>query len=66
MVEDAFVKVDGFHISYMDFMVMDIEEDKEVPLILGRLFMKTSRVIIDVDEVKIKVRTHDDEVNFNV
>jgi len=29
---------------------MDIEEDVEVTLILGRPFMKTARVIIDVDK----------------
>ncbi|CAL0324442.1 unnamed protein product [Lupinus luteus] len=45
---------------------MDIEEDKEVPLILGRPFMKTARVVIDVDDGKLKVRVDDQEVNFNV
>jgi len=32
------------------FVVMDIKEDEEVPLILGRPFMKTVRVIVDVDK----------------
>ena len=45
---------------------MDIEEDKEVPLILDRLFIKTARDIIDVDEGKLKVRAQDDEGSFNV
>jgi len=45
---------------------MDIEEDTEVPLILGRPFMKTAKVIIDVDDGKLKVRVQDDEVKFNV
>jgi len=34
---------------------MDIEEDVEVPLILGRPFMKTAKVMIDMDEGKLKV-----------
>jgi len=36
---------------------MDMEEDMKVPLILGRPFMKTTRVIIDVDDGKMKVKT---------
>jgi len=35
---------------------MNMKEDEEVPLILGRPFMKISRIIIDVDEGKLKVR----------
>jgi len=34
---------------------MDIEEDVEVPLILGCPFMKTAKVMIDMDEGKLKV-----------
>ncbi|MCI75964.1 hypothetical protein A2U01_0097233, partial [Trifolium medium] len=40
MVEDVLVKVDKFMFP-IDFVVMDIEEDDDVPLILGRPFMKT-------------------------
>ncbi|XP_068504354.1 uncharacterized protein [Phaseolus vulgaris] len=49
IVEDLLVKVDNF-LFPIDFVVMDIEEDVEVPLILGRPFMKTAKVIIDVDK----------------
>jgi len=65
VAEDVLVKVDKFMFP-VDFVVMDIEEDIEVPLILGRPFMKTAKVIIDVDDGKLKVRVQDDEVNFNV
>uniref|UniRef100_A0A151UHL8 Retrovirus-related Pol polyprotein from transposon 17.6 n=1 Tax=Cajanus cajan TaxID=3821 RepID=A0A151UHL8_CAJCA len=40
--------------------------DPGIPLILGRPFMKTARVIIDMDDGKLKVRVQDEEVNFNV
>jgi len=50
----------------VDFVVIDMEEDVEVPLILGRSFMKTARLIIDVDKGKLKVRVQDEEVNFDV
>ncbi|XP_019435443.1 PREDICTED: uncharacterized protein LOC109341924, partial [Lupinus angustifolius] len=65
VVEDVLVKVDKFMFP-ADFVVLDMEEDVEVPLILGRPFMKTARVMIDVGAGKLKVRVQDDEVNFNV
>ncbi|XP_019465334.1 PREDICTED: uncharacterized protein LOC109363524 [Lupinus angustifolius] len=64
VVEDVLVKVYGL-VFPMNFVIMDIDEDKEIPLILGRPFMKTARVIIDVDDEKLKVRVEDQEVNFN-
>lgn len=41
IVEDVMVKVEKFMFS-MDFMVMDIAKDDEVPLIMGKPFMKTT------------------------
>ena len=54
VIKDVFVQVDKF-IFPMNFMVMDIEEDKEVPLILGRPFMKTARVIVNVNKWELKM-----------
>jgi len=47
IVEDVLVKVDKF-IFPTDFIVLDIEEDEDVPIILGRLFLATGRTLIDV------------------
>jgi len=65
IVEDLLVKVDKF-LFPVDFVVMDIEEDVDVPLILGRPFMRTTKVIIDVDKGKLKVCVENEEVSFNV
>ena len=65
VVEDLLVKVDKF-LFPVDFVVMDIEEDVDVPLILGRPFMKTTKVIIGVDKGKLKVCVENEEVSFNV
>ena len=51
IIEDVLVKVDKF-LFPVDFVVMDMDEDREVPLILGRHFMKTAEVLIDVDDGK--------------
>ena len=45
--EDFLVKVDKF-IFLADFIVLDMEEDKEIPITLGRPFLATGRVMIDV------------------
>jgi len=60
-VEDVLVRIVKF-VFPVNFVVKDIE----VLFILGRPFMKTTKIIIDVDEGKLKIRVKDDEVNFNV
>ena len=45
--EDVMVKVDKF-IFQADFIVLHMEEDKEIPIILGRPFLATGRAMIDV------------------
>ena len=47
IIEDVLVKVDKF-IFPVDFIVLDMEEDKEIPIILGRPFLATGRAMIDV------------------
>ncbi|XP_047172154.1 uncharacterized protein LOC124840182 [Vigna umbellata] len=63
--EDVIVKLDKF-LLLVDFVIREMEEDVNVPLILGRPFMKTARVLIDVENGKLKVRVQDKEVNFDV
>ena len=65
VIEDLLVKVDKF-IFPTDFIVLDMEEDKKVPIILGRPFLATGRAIIDVQKGELKLRVQDDEVKFSV
>ena len=65
IAEDVLVKVDKF-VFPVDFVVMDIEEDDDVPLILGRAFMLAARMMIDYDDGLMKVRLDDEEINFNL
>jgi len=46
--------------------VLDIEEDEELPLILGRPFLATGRTIIDVQQGKLTLRLNEEEVVFKV
>ncbi|KAF7812151.1 DNA-directed DNA polymerase [Senna tora] len=65
IIENVLVKVDKF-ILPVDFIVLDYEEDKNVPIILGRPFLATGRTIIDVQKGELTMRVQDQEVKFNV
>jgi len=45
---------------------MEVKEDEEVPLILGRPFMKTVRIIVDVDKGELQLRAQNEEETFNL
>ena len=47
ILEDVLIKVGKF-IFLMDFIVIDMEELKQVPLLLGRPFLATREALIDV------------------
>ena len=65
IIEDVLVKVDKFMFP-ADFIVLDMEEDKEIPIILGRPFLATGRAMIDVQRGELKLRVQEEEVKFNV
>ncbi|XP_024969765.1 uncharacterized protein LOC112509136 [Cynara cardunculus var. scolymus] len=46
-IEDVLVQVDKF-IFPADFIILDFEADKDIPIILGRPFLATGRTLIDV------------------
>ena len=64
-IEDVLVKVDKFIFS-KDFIVLGMEENKEILIILGSPFLATDRALIDVQKRELKMRVQDDEVTFNV
>ncbi|KAK8952364.1 hypothetical protein KSP39_PZI003940 [Platanthera zijinensis] len=65
IVEDVLVKVDKF-IFPADFVVLDMDEDKDVPIILGRPFLATGRTLIDVQKGELTMRVNDENVTFNI
>nr|KYP60313.1 hypothetical protein KK1_015766 [Cajanus cajan] len=64
VIENMLVKVDKFTFP-ADFVILDMEEDSDVPIILGRPFMKTAREIIDVGDGEFKLRVRDEVITFN-
>ena len=65
VIEDVLVKVDKF-IFPAYFIVLYIEEDKEILIILGRPYLATGRAMINVQKGELKLRVQDDEVIFSV
>ena len=55
MIEDVLVKVDKC-IFPTDFIILDMEEDKEIPIIIRRPFLVTGRDLIDVQKSELRLR----------
>ena len=47
-------------------MVIDIEEDKQVPLLLRRPFLATGEALIDVKKGELTLRVGDEAMHFNL
>ncbi|XP_073137428.1 uncharacterized protein [Henckelia pumila] len=65
VVEDVLVKVDKFIFS-AEFVVLDMEEDQNVPIILGRPFLATGRALIDVHKGELTLRVGSEAATFNI
>ncbi|XP_075507502.1 uncharacterized protein LOC142544330 [Primulina tabacum] len=65
IVEDVLIKVDKF-IFPADFVILDMEEDQDAPLIFGRTFLATGRALIDVHKGELTLRVGGEEVIFNI
>ena len=65
VLEDVLVKVGKF-IFLVDFVVMKMEEDNQVPLLLGRPFLATGAALIDVQKGELTLRVGNEAVQFNL
>ena len=65
ILEDVLIKVGKF-VFPVDFVVINIEEDKQVPLLLGRTFLAIGAPLIDVKKRELTLRVGDEAVHFNL
>ena len=65
VIEDVLVRVKHFTFP-ADFIVMDIEEDSEIPLILGRPFMLTASCVVDMGKRKLEMGIEDQKISFDL
>ncbi|XP_039131782.1 uncharacterized protein LOC120268435 [Dioscorea cayenensis subsp. rotundata] len=65
IIEDILVKVDKFTFP-VDFVIMDVDDKVEVPLILGRPFLATSKALIDVKDGRLALLVGEEEIIFKL
>ena len=65
VLEDVLIKVGKF-IFPVDFVVMDMEEDTQVSLLLGRPFLAIGAAMIDVKNGELTLRVGKEAVHFNL
>ncbi|XP_073061857.1 uncharacterized protein [Primulina eburnea] len=65
IVEDVLIKVDKF-IFPADFVILDMEEDQDAPLIFRRPFLATGKALIDVHKGELTLRVGGEAVIFNI
>ena len=65
VLEDVLIKVGKF-IFTVDFVVMNMEEDTQVPLLLGRPFLTTGATLIDVKMGELTLRVGEEAVHFKL
>ncbi|CAN6542669.1 unnamed protein product [Malus baccata var. baccata] len=65
IIEDLIIKVDNLYLP-ADFVILDMDEDMQTPIILGRPFMATARTLIDVEAGTFTLRVQDQSVVFSL
>ena len=65
ILENVLVKVGKF-VFPVDFVVINIEEDKQVPLLLERPFLATGATLIDVKNGDLTLRVGNEAMHFNL
>ncbi|XP_021721471.1 DNA damage-inducible protein 1-like [Chenopodium quinoa] len=64
ILEDVPVQVGRVFVP-CDFVVMEMEEDTTVPLILGRPFLNTASVVIDMKQGRLTLNVGDEKISFS-
>ena len=65
IIEDVLVKVGKF-VFPTDFIILDMEEDSQVPLLLGRQFLATGAALIDMQKGILMLRVGEKTTDFNL
>ena len=65
VIEDVLIRVKQM-VFPADFVVMDVDEDHEVPIILGRPFMLTASCVVDIGRKKLEMGFEDQRINFDL
>ncbi|KAK8694441.1 hypothetical protein V6N13_071993 [Hibiscus sabdariffa] len=56
----------GKFVFHVDFLILDCEADDKAPIILGRPFLATGRILIDCEKGDFTMRVAYQTMTFNV
>ena len=65
VLEDLLVTIGKF-VFPVDFIILDMEEDSQVPLLLGRPFLATGAALIDMKKGVLTLRVGEEAASFNL
>ncbi|XP_050893918.1 uncharacterized protein LOC127100704 [Lathyrus oleraceus] len=65
IVEDVLVKIDNF-VFLVDFVILEMPKDEEIPLILGIPFLEMGRCLINIEEGTMLLKVYDEELKIDV
>ena len=65
VLEDVLVTIGKF-VFPVDFIILDMEEDSQVPLLLGRSFLATGVALIDMQKGVLTLRVGEESAAFNL
>ncbi|KAI5347481.1 hypothetical protein L3X38_015360 [Prunus dulcis] len=65
IIEDVFIRVQKF-VFPADFFILDVEEDHEIPLLLGRPFLTIACTLKDVQQGTLTLRVQGESIEFKV
>ncbi|XP_070016524.1 uncharacterized protein [Nicotiana sylvestris] len=65
IIENVLVRVDTF-VFPIDFIVLEMKECHDEPIILGRPFLSTGKEIINVHQGQLILRVDEERVNFDM
>ena len=62
---NVLVKIDKF-VFPVDFVVLEMSEDEEISLTLGRPFLETGSCMINIEEGTMTLKDYDEKLKINV
>ncbi|CAM8922985.1 unnamed protein product [Rhodiola kirilowii] len=65
ILKDVPVKVKNIYIP-VDFIVLEISKDIDIPIILGRSFLYTAKAVLNMDRGSLALRVGSERVVFNL
>ncbi|CAL1395775.1 unnamed protein product [Linum trigynum] len=65
IVEDVLVRAGNFYYP-TDFVILDITDDADMPLIQGRPFLATVKALIDVNEGTLVLRDGEEKLSLSI